>query len=90
MTGQSAKLGSWNPHQGLYLSTNEQDFPLWKSDKIPVDELAVGLNNLKLEYKYVIVSSNSQEMSYNQDSMKWEEIEGNRNITLNFDNITSS
>ena len=56
VTGQSARLGSWNPLQGLYLSTNEEDFPMWKSEKIMVDELAVGIENLKLDYKYVIVS----------------------------------
>ena len=37
VTGSSTRLGSWNPLQGLYLSTNANDFPIWRSEPIPVD-----------------------------------------------------
>ena len=43
VTGDSRRLGSWNPLQGVYLITSAQEFPVWRSEPVPVEHLLAGL-----------------------------------------------
>lgn len=43
VTGDSRRLGSWNPLQGVYLITSAQEFPVWRSEPVPVEHLLPGL-----------------------------------------------
>ena len=79
MTGDARRLGAWNPLQGLYLRTDKNDWPTWRSDPIPVEQLYAGANNPPmLEYKYVILDLNDRSNPQSQ----WEAFQGNRTVLL--------
>ena len=82
VTGDSRRLGAWNPLQGLYLQTNQNDFPVWRSEPVPVEQLAQGMPNPPLlEYKYVIVDQSDP----SDITSRWEDFDGNRKAMLTYE-----
>ena len=76
VVGNTPRLGSWEPHQGVKLVTADEIYPVWHStESLSVRELLQGLTeSQKLEYKFLILNQH--------DGERWESIEGNRKITL--------
>ena len=79
VTGSSRRLGVWNPLQGLYLRTNAKDWPIWRSEPVPVEQISQGLQTPPLlEYKYVIVDQSEP----SSITSNWEDFQGNRKVLL--------
>lgn len=48
-TGSIPAMGNWDPHQGVELSTNEAEYPVWRA------ALTAPTGSATVEYKYVIM-----------------------------------
>lgn len=94
VTGDSSRLGSWNPLQGVYLMTNVHDFPIWRSEPVPVEQLLIGLSASPcLEYKYVIVDQSklNGDVGTKDVTSVWEDgFHGNRKVMLTIDQAKTS
>ena len=77
VVGNSPRLGSWRPREGVRLVTDDKCWPNWHStESLSVQELLQGLaESQKLEYKFLIVNP------YDGQA-RWEYIEGNGNRTI--------
>lgn len=68
IVGDQAVLGSWDPSQGLLLTTNANNYPIWSTPSAV--SLPIGV---VIQYKYVYIA---------QDSTRWEALECNRKFSL--------
>lgn len=74
VTGSCAEFGNWSPTNSPVLSTNADEFPIWKG-LIQVDPNHLQRKSI-LEYKYVVCLEGSGQPK------RWEPIAGNRIIDL--------
>jgi len=59
IVGSNDQLGKWDPKKGCRLHTDKDSFPVWRSSPLL-------LNGNSVEYKYVIVKSESGEAVWDQ------------------------
>lgn len=74
LVGSSPQFGSWNPHQGLRLSTSEHTYPAWS-----LQGVRVRCDCDILEYKVVVIRAPDGSGGTHVD---WEPLAGNRTLNL--------
>ena len=67
--GSNHALGSWNPQQGVRLSTDSLSYPRWSAPAIWIEQADV-----EVEYKFVILRADG--------STEWEPLSANRRLAI--------
>jgi hypothetical protein len=76
--GSNDNLGNWDVNKGIVMKTNQNDYPLWRSDPVdftfPTTSADKAKEKEKISYKYCIVHSDG--------SCRWEELPMDRELNL--------